>query len=87
MKINIHTGQDIPPAENKPARTAASPAGRSLADQLSATPTGSNINSTLENVSGTRAARVSQLAALYASGRYVVNSTEVAQAMVSGAIA
>ena len=87
MKINIYTDQYLPPAANKTPAPAASPAAASLADQLSATAGGANVNSALDKLSGSRAARVAQLTALYASGRYNVDSTLVAQTLVSGAIA
>ena len=87
MKINIHTDQFIPPADSKPSRHVPSTAARSLADELSSTPTGSTISSNLQTISNNRAARVAQLTALYQSGNYKVNSTLVAQSLVSGAIA
>jgi hypothetical protein len=87
VKINIHSDQYIYPANNKPARPVSSPAPGILSDALSATQSGSNIKSALDNLSGTRAARVAHLRALYTSGSIDVNSALVAQAIVSGGIA
>jgi anti-sigma28 factor (negative regulator of flagellin synthesis) len=87
VKINIYTDQYLPPAASKTPAPAPSPAAATLADQLSATPGGTNVNSALDKLSGSRAARVAQLTTLYASGRYNVDSNLVAQALVSGAIA
>jgi hypothetical protein len=87
VKINIHTDQYVAPASSPVRRPASSQSGAStpLPDALAESPTGSNVESTLTTLANSRAARVSQLAGLCASGRYVVNSAQVAESLVSNA--
>jgi hypothetical protein len=88
VKINIHSDQYIQPTTNRLALTGkpAAAQGSTPSDELAAITPGSSVTSTLNRVDSTRAARVSQLAALYSSGRYVVSSAKIAQALVSGAL-
>ena len=92
MKITNHSDLFIPPA-NKNAASGAqkvsspSTTGSSALseDEISASLSASSIGSTLSGLSTSRAARVSQLANLYASGNYTVDSAKVAQSLVFGA--
>ncbi len=90
MKINIHTDQFLPVTPQNKATRGASAQPSLISDlsmdAASETASGSSINSGLSSASASRAARVSQLASLYASGRYTVNSALLAQSIVSGAI-
>ena len=89
MKINIHSDLFIAPTNksltgNAPRVASSSTSGPAASSQdgLSDSASASSIGSTLSDLSSTRAARVSQLAALYASGKYTVDSTKVAQSLV-----
>jgi anti-sigma28 factor (negative regulator of flagellin synthesis) len=86
VKINIHTDQYIAPAQVKTTARTPSVVSDLTTDSLSETSSGSTINAKLDSVAASRAARVSQLASLYASGRYTVNSAQLAQSLVSGAL-
>jgi hypothetical protein len=88
VKINIHTDQFIQPANSRVTNFAKplSPSDSALTNELSATSNGSSVSSSLKRIDQSRAARVAQLGALYSSGRYVANSTQIAQALVSGAL-
>ena len=75
--------------------TTAAPSGNSLAaanggfsgeDRLSVTPGTVRIHDTLSSISNSRAAGISRLQSLYASGRYDASASRTAQALVAGAL-
>lgn len=75
--------------------TTTAPAGNSLTsatggfsgeDRLSVTPATLKIHDTLSSISNSRAAGISRLQSLYASGRYDASASGTAQALVAGAL-
>ncbi len=75
--------------------TTATPSGNFLTpaaggsageDRLSVTPATVRIHDTLSSISNSRAAGISRLQSLYASGRYDASASRTAQAMVAGAL-
>ena len=77
------------PAENagKPGSStrAGSPA-HSGADQIDISTLSGNIAAASSNLASRQAARVSQLTALYAKGQYHVDSMQLSQKLISGAL-
>ena len=86
MKINIHTDQFVDLTASRSAR-GSQPAQVNGGNPITNSAiTKDNVNSALDSTAAIRSARVSNLAALFASGRYVVNSAQLAQSIVSGAL-
>jgi hypothetical protein len=54
-------------------------------DRFSVTSATANIHSTLDDISASRASRVSRLAQLYSSGRYTADGQATAKGVISGA--
>jgi anti-sigma28 factor (negative regulator of flagellin synthesis) len=85
VKIHINNDLFIAPTSKSTTPKTALPStnatGVSSPDELST----STLGSTLTGLSSSRAARISQIANLYSSGNYTVDSTKVAQSMVFGA--
>ena len=67
--------------------TRVSSAATSGGDQVDLSSLSGNVAASLAAMASQRAARVSQLAALYAKGQYQVDSGQLSRAMVSQAVA
>jgi anti-sigma28 factor (negative regulator of flagellin synthesis) len=97
MSMQIHNDGIAGPAASQPApvESVAQPgsstrigmAAESDADQVEISSLFGNIASGATALAEQQAARVSQLAALHASGQYQVDSTQLSRALVSEAIA
>jgi len=96
--MRIHNNQ-IPPAPPPPppapaenvaqsgATTLAAPITNGGGDQVEISSFSGNVATSVGALGEQQAARVSQLAALYARGDYQVDSMQVSRALISGAIA
>jgi flagellar biosynthesis anti-sigma factor FlgM len=61
-------------------------AQKSQTDQVEVSSATEKITAQLSSQSAERAARVQQLSALYSSGKYQVDSSQVSQSMIAGAL-